>query len=564
MDEVTQTPNEFENTEEPIVEKGSPAGLIFLTIFIAAIVGGLIAMPFLGGQGKLDHIFETVPVKWWVTNIGEYHPIILHLPIGIIFLTVFMEVCGWLSFGRFKPMTTLGLFLAIITGALACVTGYFDMIVEGFKGEDWDDHMWAGIGFVGVLALAFLVKVWGMRNGSRGPVYGILLFGAAGVMGFGAHIGGEKTHNEDPIENTLLGLGILSDKTGADQPNDGIDETGDGTDAVAAGPKLPKDKLAFKDVVFPIMDNKCLKCHNAGNTKTWKKKKSNSGLVMDTFEGLLKGGEYQEDDGLKTLVPGDAANSYMITVMNLPEDDDLHMPPKKPGMEKYEIMLMTWWVNQLEKGITELKDKTLSELNAPQEVLDAAAKLMTPEELKAIEDKKKADEDALKKAQSEKREKLQDAFTELKADETFKTALDYTYKTSSELVFSAVSLRANMKDEHLVKLAPVADGLVELKLGATSVTEAALKTELPKMTSLRKLDLSQSQVGDGILDTIAKLENLEWLNLYGTNVTDAGITKLKTLTKLQKLYLWNSKVTPAGGDLLKNDLPNIQIDYGTK
>ena len=541
MDNEPQSPEEIENIE---IEKGSAVGPFFLTVFVLAIIGGLIYLPFSADQEPLKGVLDSE--KWWVPNVGQYHPIILHLPIGIIGLTVFMEVCSWLSFGRYRPMTGVGLFLAFVTGAFACVTGLFDMAVDGLKADDWGDdmfkHMWMGITFVGVLGLALLAKVWGRRNGSRGPVYGILLMGSAGVMGFGAHFGGLQTHKVDPFLETAIGLGLIE---------------GEKKEQVIAVPVSvePKDRLAFAEVILPIMDNKCLYCHSEADN-------NNKGeLWMDTYENLLMGGESQDE--FATLVPGDAKKSYMIEVMILPMDHDMHMPPskKKKQMEEHEIKLMTWWVNTIPVSDT-LEDKTLGEMGAPQEILDAAAMLVSPEERKA---KEEAAEAAKAKAEADKvakREALQNSLDTLKQDPAFKTSLNYASQDSTDLEFTAVSLREKLDDQKFLKLAPVAEALTSAKLGSTSLTEEAILAELPKMKNLRKLDLSQTKIGDTALDAVASLEGLEWLNLYGTEVTDAGLMKLKGLGSLQKIFLWQSKATPEGADALKKELPGLEIVFG--
>lgn len=548
MDEASNSPQEIEHAP---VEKGGVFGPFLLTLFTLAVIAGLVVGLLNRDHASISWLFPESP-EWWVENIGEYHPLILHLPIGIVALVVLMEVCSWLSFGRYRPMTGVALFLAFVTGALACVTGFFDLSVGGYSaetwGDPWFDHMAYGVIFVGVLGLAFLAKIWGRRNGSRGPIYGILLLGAAGLMGWGAHIGGVKVHKTDPVENTLNGLGLLKKDEGGDE-----EETSD-----KPVTKAPEDRLAFAEVIVPIMESKCLDCHSeeAG--------KSKGGLWMDTYENLLIGGDLADDEPEEyaTLVPGSAEKSFMIQVLHLPMDDDLHMPPKKKKqMEAHETELLTWWVNTIPDSET-LEDKTLGEMGAPQNILDAAAKMVSPEERKAMEAKLKAEQEAIEKAKAEKREALQTSLDTLKQDSNFKTSLGYASQDSTDLEFTAVSLREKLNDETFAKLAPVAESLTTLKLGSTSVTEAAIVEHLPAMKNLTKLDLSQTEVGDGVLDVVATLENLEYLNLYGTKVTDAGIMKLKTLGNLKDLYLWQSQATPEGGAALKKELPGVEITFG--
>ena len=280
---------------------------------------------------------------------------------------------------------------------------------------------------------------------------------------------------------------------------------------------------------------------------------------MDSWEGLLEGG-----DEAAALVPGDVKESFMIEVLHLPKDDDYHMPPpKKDPMEAHEIELLEWWVGILPDGDKQPEDKTLRELNAPQNIIDAAAKLVTPEELAAA---KAAEEAAKKRAEDEataRREAIEGALNDLKQDEMFQTSLMYVSQDSTNLEFTAVSLRQSLNDEGFKKLAPIADLLTTVKIGSTSISEGALLSELPKMKNLKRLDLSDMEIGSGSLEAVAQLPNLEWLNLHNTEVTDEGLLKLKTLSKLKKVYLWNSMATPEGGEALRKEIPELEFFFGS-
>jgi hypothetical protein len=299
------------------------------------------------------------------------------------------------------------------------------------------------------------------------------------------------------------------------------------------------------------MEEKCHSCHSEA------KNKDKGGLWMDTFENMLIGGDSQDGEEFRTLVPGNSKDSYMIEVIALPKDDDMHMPPpKKTQMESHEIKLMTWWVDKIPEGKT-LKDQTLAQMGASDEILAAAAMLASPE-------KRREMEAAQKTAQLQKlakRDALQSTLVTLKQEMTFKTSLNFVSQDSSDLEFTAVSLREKLTDEMFLKIAPVSEALSSLKLGSTSVTGNALETELPRMTRLKKLDLSQTQIGDKTLDTIGDLEGLQWLNLWGTQVTDSGLMKLKGLSKLKKIYLWQSQVTQKGAAALKKELPDLEVIF---
>jgi uncharacterized membrane protein len=113
--------------------------------------------------------------------------------------------------------------------------------------------------------------------------------------------------------------------------------------------------LVFQNVILPILEAKCNKCHNAD--------KSKGDLRMDTHELLIKGGQ---DDKVKSVVPGKPDDSLVIKRIALPNDDDDHMPPDgKDQATKEETALLKWWIQEGASATLAVKDaKFPAELQA--------------------------------------------------------------------------------------------------------------------------------------------------------------------------------------------------------
>ena len=94
----------------------------------------------------------------------------------------------------------------------------------------------------------------------------------------------------------------------------------------------PEQTAFFEQKVRPILASKCYKCHSVESGK------SKGGLLLDSKEGLAKGG----DNGVVVL-PGDIANSRLITAISY-TDADLQMPPKGEKLSDDEIAAMKQWV----------------------------------------------------------------------------------------------------------------------------------------------------------------------------------------------------------------------------
>ena len=96
--------------------------------------------------------------------------------------------------------------------------------------------------------------------------------------------------------------------------------------------KLSKEHLDFfENKIRPILVNKCYKCHSEES------KKSKGGLLVDSKNALLKGGESGP-----ALVPGNPDKSMLIKAVRY-LDEDIEMPPKKK-LEDSEIADLVEWV----------------------------------------------------------------------------------------------------------------------------------------------------------------------------------------------------------------------------
>ncbi|MDA0766356.1 MAG: hypothetical protein O3A92_05990 [Verrucomicrobia bacterium] len=510
--------------------KHGTAGLMLVTVSalimaVAVTVLGYITQ-FAGDKIVLTDLTEF---------LGNLHPVVLHLPIGIFVLVLAMELTGLLSFDKWRPQTSFPMFVGVVSAVVATIFGCL-LFRQGDRSLDeaiW--HMWGSIAFTVVGTLAFLAKIWADHSGSKSPIYGILLVVTMGLLGWSAHGGGEMTHGDPfgPYISKVFG-------TGPEKP-----------DTLPVVAKAPEDRLVYEEIIVPILHGKCYECHADADKNPSGKKKIKGKFVMTDMESLKKGGSSDEPG----ITPGDLENSYIHYAIHLPVDEDEHMPPEdKDQLGAHEIAIIDWWITSGAPVGT-----TLKENNPPAEILQGVAKLVPPEELLA---KQAAAAEAAAKAQAAaeaKRAELGKAIDEV--GKSFPNALRYVSQDSSDLTFTAVSMRKDFGDEGVEKLLPVGNAIVELEIGATSVTDSGV-AHLASMPHLQRVKLNETAVTDAALDTISKLPELEYLNLVSTAVTDEGLKKLEGLSKLRKLYLWQSKATKEGADALKAKLPECEINLG--
>ena len=95
------------------------------------------------------------------------------------------------------------------------------------------------------------------------------------------------------------------------------------------------DATFFREKVRPILADHCFKCHSHEANK------SKGGLVLDSREGILAGGDTEA-----AMVPGKPEESLFIKAISY-ADKDLQMPPNKGETKKLtdaQIATLTEWV----------------------------------------------------------------------------------------------------------------------------------------------------------------------------------------------------------------------------
>src|SRR5688500_10886889 len=104
--------------------------------------------------------------------------------------------------------------------------------------------------------------------------------------------------------------------------------------AGAAQQSRPAGIEFFEKHIRPVLVEKCYKCHSAEAASD---KKLKGDLLLDTRDGLLKGGE----NG-KVVVPGDPDKSSLIIALRF-TDPEFQMPPKEP-LPKEQVAAFEAWV----------------------------------------------------------------------------------------------------------------------------------------------------------------------------------------------------------------------------
>ena len=262
-----------------------------------------------------------------VLFLGRFHPLVVHLPIGIWVLVALAE--GASLFPRFKPRVDPALQLALPL-LLACTVGAFVLghllgKAGGFPPHALTLHrrleFLATIG-TSVTLLLFSYQARAETSGARLAYRGVLA-ASIGLLSIGAHFGGTLTRGDTYLSK--YAPGFLKPMLGGEEPK---------AAAPPAPPPPSAEPLLYANVVHPLLDKYCVECHHDQKRK--------GKLRLDTLAGLQKGGE----NGA-AISPGSSESSLLIKRMLLPASDDDHMPPADEAQPSAdEIAVLRVWIDR--------------------------------------------------------------------------------------------------------------------------------------------------------------------------------------------------------------------------
>lgn len=444
--------------------------------------------------------------------VGHFHPLLVHLPIGILLTAIFLQwLSGRESYRSYAYVVPVVLLMGVVAAFLSCITGWLLSLTDDYDHDLVSWHMWMGIS-VAFVSLLLYAKTVNPRFGINRKLLTLILLTLIIVTG---HLGGSLTHGSDYLTKPLA------------------DIFGKDTIANAVIKPLPnvQEAYAYSNVVQPILQNKCYSCHG--------KNKQKGKLRMDDSLLLMKGGK----DG-KVILTGNAKESDLIKRLLLPVDNEDHMPPKeKPQPSENQIALLEWWISQ-----GAVFGKKVKDVIQPEKIISV---LLALQKTTVIEKEAfdipagpvvKADANVLEKLKS-------------RGIVALPVAQNSNYLQVNFITDSLIS----SKDLQL--LLAVKKQLIWLKLGHTNISDGAI-TLIGQLVNLTRLNLEHTPISDNGLHALQSLVHLQYLNLVGTAVTLQGVLALKNLQSLQSLYLYQTKINSGDWVEVFKAFPKTKIDSG--
>lgn len=435
-----------------------------------ALATSLLLLPFI-------FKFDGKPHADWEQFLGRFHPLAVHLPIGLLVLLPILEVMG-VSRPSFREAAEFVLGLCFVCCLGAAMLGYLLAFGSGEAGAGVSRHMWGGIALTFCVMLCVLARrAW--LAGDAPWIYPVFLASVLALLAWTADQGGSLTHGNNyltqymPVSiKRMTGIGLASG-------------------APAAGSFYARH-------IDPVFETNCVACHGESKVK--------GGLRLDSYAALMKGGK----DG-SVIVPGQPDKSLLLVRVTLPPDHKEFMPAEgKPPLAAEQVSWLKAWIQQgASPTATQLAGVLIRE-DAPDLPLQPVG------DYSALMD----DIHRMAEGQGAK-------------------LVPVSSKPADGLILSTVDVAANFGDTQLAQFSKYAPFIVEAELGRTAVTDASFAT-LSTFTHLRALHLEGTAVtGDG-LEKLASLSQLSYINLSSTRVTKAAAARLDALRSLRHVYLYNT------------------------
>ncbi len=430
---------------------------------------------------------------------GHFHPLLLHLPIGIAILSLLL----WLLkkhflADSFNEIYDFSLSVSAVTSVFTALAGLFLS-----KGQDYEaillrNHLWSGV------ALSFFswFSWWAFSNFYRiKPFWTFLQLTGLALMAFVGHAGGSLTHGADF-------LNWPEDKVKKeDVPVQFSDPT-----------------TYFQAAIRPILENKCVSCH--------KKEKAKGDLILASNPNATSQVWVARHSNVNEML------KEIIYRIDLPVTDKKHMPPRgKNPLDPIEMMILKNWIQaggNTEILLTSIKENhpLFTDMNA---LINVSSKVKTY---------------SFPFLPSKKLEELNDAFTVVRQMAAESPALKVDFFISK-----------SFDPSKLDKLGVAKEQIIQLNLSKMPLKDQDL-IKLQAFQNLEKLILNQTDVTDKGIKELQKLNKMEVLSLSGTQISAKSIPLLAQFKSLKVVYLWHTNITePEYQETLKK-YKNIKWYFG--
>ena len=375
-----------------------------------------------------------------IKYLGNFHPVVLHLPIGAFLFTFLLFVSQKYLKSNFNPAVRMGLLFSFITSIITSIFGYILHLNGDYDSVLVDRHMWLAIATTILIGFVLYLhkKQKPYNHVLSSFVFAIVLLTITG------HNGGSLTHGKDYLKlpDFEKEISIVS------------------YDSIHV----------FNQVISPILDSKCVKCHNTG--------KSKGNLMLSSIDKILLGGEKGQ-----IIKSNSSVDSRLYTYLNLPIDDEMHMPPDgNSQLNDNEKELIKLWIDE---GADFYNFRKMNDDNFSKEILS-----FLPKEIASVDPPNRND------------------------------------------------LVRLIENEFRIERISVENNFIDIKYQGKSFKQSYLRLLSKVSDNIKRLDLSFVDLSSIDLSRVDDFDNLTYLNLNNTKLTTKKLQKLDL--NIQTLILSNN------------------------
>lgn len=412
---------------------------------------------------------------------GRFHPLILHLPIGILAALALCEVrsiatnrsTSRILFAYLSGWTCLFAIVSALTGLLLA------------RSEDMTDtlelHRNLGIA-VAVSSLILAIQAHARQEPIPARGFGPERFWLALTLGLlvpAGHLGATLTHGADFLFDPLR--------------------------------TKPTEQATANAITYatiePLLAKYCVECHGAERKK--------GGLQLHTPEAIQKGGRHGA-----VLVVGDAKASKLVDLMRTPLEYDQHMPPDdEPQPTAGEIDLIAAWVNAGAPFDGAKNGDSVGPNASPVAAIDSSASPPNTDAIQTLRDRLVHVE-----ATSEGASTLIVDFASIAERITDEDVASLLTPLADHIADLSLA-RTKITDSSLARVAKFAH-LERLDLRGTKITPQGFAS-LAKHPSLDEIVLALTSLDDSVAPTLESLPKLRRVHCWRSGITDYALDALR-------------------------------------
>lgn len=446
-------------------------------------------------------VFESeLKIPLFLQPFGRLHTLLLHFPIVLLLLAMFMEFFRFQASLKenktYLQITQLLILVGVLSSGITVMMGIFLAKEPGYGGGDLYWHRWLGVGTYLFASLIYWIR---SRSWYQVTWAKCMSISMALMLALVGHFGGNLTHGGNFVLEPLM-----------------------------KNQAVPlEEAVVFQDLVQPILEKKCVACHNPDKIK--------GELLLTDAKSIAKGGKTGP-----LFVAGKPELSLLIQRAHLSIDDKKHMPPiGKPQLSDDELQLLSWWVKE-KASFT----KKVVDLASTDSLRILSTKLLASSGPKEEEfDFQEADEKTIQKLSNE-----------------YRTIMLFA-KDSPALSVNFFN-KAQYKAPKLEELKEIKEQIVTLSLAKMPVQNADLAF-VKIFEHLHTLNLNFTDISEVGLKELAGMKELMVLSISGTKLKAAGLASaLKAIPNLKKVYVWDAGLSREDIQILQKQLKGIQVVGG--